>query len=271
MKLFARARAGGRLRARGRAGADRGLPPPDADGDAATASLLATPERRHDHRHRGDRPSGSGRRARSASARSRPRCRWPGRSPTSPAGSPSTSPRSSRTSAWCRRRWAPSPCRPPRPDPPGAVPLARRPRRDPLRGRALRLRPGDAACCRGSTCASAPGERVGLVGHSGAGKSTMVNLLLGFFRPEEGRILDRRAGHRRGDAGIAARRGRRGDPGHGAAAPLDPRQHPLRPAGGDGGGDRGRRRARRGRRLHPRAGGLARPRAATTRMWASAA
>ena len=33
-----------------------------------------------------------------------------------------------------------------------------------------------------------PGERVGLVGHSGAGKSTMVNLLLGFFRPEDGSI-----------------------------------------------------------------------------------
>jgi ATP-binding cassette subfamily B multidrug efflux pump len=35
----------------------------------------------------------------------------------------------------------------------------------------------------------APGERIGLLGHSGAGKSTMVNLLLGFFRPEAGRIL----------------------------------------------------------------------------------
>jgi ATP-binding cassette, subfamily B, multidrug efflux pump len=35
----------------------------------------------------------------------------------------------------------------------------------------------------------APGERVGLVGRSGAGKSTMVHLLLGFYRPETGRIL----------------------------------------------------------------------------------
>jgi ATP-binding cassette, subfamily B, multidrug efflux pump len=35
----------------------------------------------------------------------------------------------------------------------------------------------------------APGERVGLVGRSGAGKSTMVHLLLGFYRPERGRIL----------------------------------------------------------------------------------
>jgi ATP-binding cassette subfamily B multidrug efflux pump len=34
-----------------------------------------------------------------------------------------------------------------------------------------------------------PGERVGLVGRSGAGKSTMVNLLLRFYSPEAGRIL----------------------------------------------------------------------------------
>ena len=34
-----------------------------------------------------------------------------------------------------------------------------------------------------------PGERVGLVGRSGAGKSTIVNLLLRFFDLEEGRIL----------------------------------------------------------------------------------
>jgi ATP-binding cassette subfamily B multidrug efflux pump len=34
-----------------------------------------------------------------------------------------------------------------------------------------------------------PGERVGLVGRSGAGKSTIVNLLLRFFEPEKGRIL----------------------------------------------------------------------------------
>ena len=35
----------------------------------------------------------------------------------------------------------------------------------------------------------APGERVGLVGHSGAGKTTAINLLLRFFTPEGGRIL----------------------------------------------------------------------------------
>ena len=34
-----------------------------------------------------------------------------------------------------------------------------------------------------------PGEKIGLVGRSGAGKSTAVNLLLRFFDVEEGRIL----------------------------------------------------------------------------------
>jgi ATP-binding cassette subfamily B multidrug efflux pump len=34
-----------------------------------------------------------------------------------------------------------------------------------------------------------PGERVGLVGRSGAGKSSLVNLLLRFYEPERGRIL----------------------------------------------------------------------------------
>jgi len=34
-----------------------------------------------------------------------------------------------------------------------------------------------------------PGEKVGLVGRSGAGKSTMVNVLLRFYDPEAGRIL----------------------------------------------------------------------------------
>lgn len=34
-----------------------------------------------------------------------------------------------------------------------------------------------------------PGEKIGVVGHSGAGKSTFVGLLLGFYEPTEGSIL----------------------------------------------------------------------------------
>ena len=48
---------------------------------------------------------------------------------------------------------------------------------------------GAAGAATASTCASRPGERVGLVGPSGAGKSTLVNLLLHFYDTEHGRIL----------------------------------------------------------------------------------
>jgi ATP-binding cassette subfamily B multidrug efflux pump len=41
----------------------------------------------------------------------------------------------------------------------------------------------------GFTLKIAPGEKIGLVGRSGAGKSTVVNLLLRFFDLEDGRIL----------------------------------------------------------------------------------
>src|SRR5262249_60443841 len=41
----------------------------------------------------------------------------------------------------------------------------------------------------GFTLAINPGERVGLVGRSGAGKSTVVNLMLRFFDLEAGQIL----------------------------------------------------------------------------------
>ena len=41
----------------------------------------------------------------------------------------------------------------------------------------------------GFTLTVRPGEKIGLVGRSGAGKSTVVNLLLRFFDLEDGRIL----------------------------------------------------------------------------------
>jgi ATP-binding cassette subfamily B multidrug efflux pump len=47
----------------------------------------------------------------------------------------------------------------------------------------------DTGVLDGFSLTIAPGERVGLVGRSGAGKSTVVNLLLRFFDLEAGRIL----------------------------------------------------------------------------------
>ncbi len=49
------------------------------------------------------------------------------------------------------------------------------------------------------------------------------------LRRREGPHPDRRAGHRRRDAGIAAGEYRHGDAGHVAAAPLHRREHPLWP------------------------------------------
>lgn len=42
---------------------------------------------------------------------------------------------------------------------------------------------------RGISFTAAPGDTIALVGHTGAGKSTIVNLLLRFYEPQRGRIL----------------------------------------------------------------------------------
>jgi ATP-binding cassette subfamily B multidrug efflux pump len=74
------------------------------------------------------------------------------------------------------------------PDPPGARPLVVT--RGVIRFERVRFGYGrtDASVLDGFDLEIAPGERVGLVGHSGAGKTTAVNLLLRFFHPEAGRI-----------------------------------------------------------------------------------
>lgn len=77
------------------------------------------------------------------------------------------------------------------PDPPGAKPL--RVAQGAIRFEGVRFaygrRGGGPGVLEGFDLLVAPGERVGLVGHSGAGKTTVINLLLRFFEPESGRIL----------------------------------------------------------------------------------
>jgi ATP-binding cassette subfamily B multidrug efflux pump len=74
------------------------------------------------------------------------------------------------------------------PDPPGAVPLAVP--QGAIRFERVRFGYGqERGVLHDFDLAIAPGERVGLVGHSGAGKTTAINLLLRFFDPEAGRIL----------------------------------------------------------------------------------
>ncbi|SOD63271.1 ATP-binding cassette, subfamily B [Streptomyces zhaozhouensis] len=48
---------------------------------------------------------------------------------------------------------------------------------------------GERTAVRGMNLAVAPGETIALVGASGAGKSTVLNLLIGFHRPSRGRLL----------------------------------------------------------------------------------
>jgi len=56
----------------------------------------------------------------------------------------------------------------------------------------------------------APGERVALVGPTGSGKSTIVNLLFGFYRPQRGKILV--DGHDISESGAAATQAGGGTP-----------------------------------------------------------
>jgi len=66
-----------------------------------------------------------------------------------------------------------------------------------------------------------PGEKIGLIGRSGAGKTTLVSLVLRFYNLQKGRILidDQDIV---GDPGEPARIRWHGDAGHLAPPPLRP-------------------------------------------------
>ena len=85
-------------------------------------------------------------------------------------------------------------------------------------------------CCTGSTSTCPPGTTVALVGHTGAGKSTIAKLLARFYDPREGRItID---GHDLRDVTQESLRRQLGDRAAGGL-PLrrhGAREHRVRPA-----------------------------------------
>ena len=74
-------------------------------------------------------------------------------------------------------------------DHPEAAPLVRRGASVDVRERRRSAIRTATACSRTSTCDLEPGQRVGLVGQSGGGKSTLFALLQRFYDAQRGRIL----------------------------------------------------------------------------------
>ena len=135
---------------------------------------------------------------------------------------------------------------------PGAVTLPRLREGLDYEGVGFRYEDSEAAVIRNVSFSARRGEVVAIVGTSGAGKTTLVNLLPRFYDVSEGRITIDGMRHPRREPREPARADRPRDPGDGALQRHRARQHRLRPRrrgrGAAGvGGARGLRP-----RLHPR-------------------
>ena len=109
-----------------------------------------------------------------------------------------------------------------------------------------------------------PGERIAVVGHTGAGKSTLMSLLVRFYDPESRPHRDRRGRPARPEAAVAAGPDQRRASGAAALLGDDRGEHPLRQAGCHQRGGQGRGAGRERARVH-----RAPARTVTRRCWAS--